>query len=396
MPSIVFVHGTGVRGVDAGKTLRKLEAGVDRWPGVAVRPCVWGEILGSPGAPQPSLVPGGEVAPARVTDPAERQEATWTRLDLDPLHDLDLLALAECARPKPQRPLLPGEADTAREFDDLVAALPQDEPLAALLDDLRLSLSLPEAAAEVSGSPSTRSLLTGRRVGGAGWPGLAEAVAEAMVARLLRIDPGVDLEPAQRRDLVAHFVDALRGGQLGVVGTMLGQSWELFMRLGGNRVVEHYRAPLNAAASPFVGDILHYLARGELVRSFIADRVAQAEPPVVLVGHSLGGIACLDTLAERRIDGVSALLTVGSQGSQLWEMDALPSLRCTGALPDTLPPWINVYSRHDLLSYLAEPAFPGRVRDEELASVASMPAAHGAYFDDPRLYMLIAGLLQLT
>lgn len=56
------------------------------------------------------------------------------------------------------------------------------------------------------------------------------------------------------------------------------------MRLGGNRVIERYRVPLNAAASPFVGDILLYLARGELLRSFIVDRVAKAKPPVVLVG----------------------------------------------------------------------------------------------------------------
>lgn len=78
-------------------------------------------------------------------------------------------------------------------------------------------------------------------------------------------------------------------------------------------------------------------------------------------------------------------------------MNALPSLAYGSSLPDTLPQWVNVYSRHDLLSYLAEPVFPGRVRDVEMASVGSMPAAHSAYFDDARLYALIGrGLAHLT
>ena len=393
MPTIVFVHGTSVRGVTSASTLDKLTAGLARWPSVHVHPCIWGDVLGGP---QPSLIPGGDHVPTSATDPIKRQEATWTRLDLDPLHDLDLLALAASARTVPRRPPLPGEPSAEREFDGLITLLERDQRLAALLHDLRLSPSFAAALADVSSASSTRSLVLGTRVGGADWPTLAEAIAESVVARLLGLAADVELARAERRNLVAHVVAALHGGQLGGLKTTLGQSLELFMRLGGNRVIERYRVPLNAAASPFVGDILLYLARGELLRSFIVDRVAKAKPPVVLVGHSLGGIACLDTLAERPVEGVSALVTVGSQGSQLWQMNALPSLAYGSSLPDTLPQWVNVYSRHDLLSYLAEPVFPGRVRDVEMASVGSMPAAHSAYFDDARLYALIAELLHLT
>ena len=115
----------------------------------------------------------------------------------------------------------------------------------------------------------------------------------------LRHASDVTLATGRRRHLIALMFDALQGGQLGALSKMAGLSWELMMRLGGSRVIQHYRAPFDAAVTPFVGDILLYLARGEKVRSFIADRVARVEPPVVLVGHSLGGIACLDLLAER-------------------------------------------------------------------------------------------------
>ena len=44
------------------------------------------------------------------------------------------------------------------------------------------------------------------------------------------------------------------------------------------------------------GDILLYQSRGHDIRAFIEEKLQHAEPPVTIVAHSLGGIACVDLL----------------------------------------------------------------------------------------------------
>ena len=56
-----------------------------------------------------------------------------------------------------------------------------------------------------------------------------------------------------------------------------------------------------------------YQTRGEKIRAFIQEQIAQAEPPVVLIAHSLGGIACVDLLVQQQLSQVELLVTVGSQ-----------------------------------------------------------------------------------
>ncbi|WP_042836850.1 alpha/beta fold hydrolase, partial [Streptomyces sp. NRRL S-15] len=134
------------------------------------------------------------------------------------------------------------------------------------------------------------------------------------------------------------------------------------VRLGSRYAVRRRRA-LTDAAHPAAGDILKYLARGEDMRQGLRDLVATAEPPVVLLGHSLGGIVALDTLISGPLPGVELLITVGSQGPFLYETGALPSLAHPAPLPGHVPPWLNLYDRRDLLGYAAEPLFPGRAHD---------------------------------
>ncbi len=107
-----------------------------------------------------------------------------------------------------------------------------------------------------------------------------------------------------------------------------------------------------------------HLSRGQALRDEIAARVDRARPPVVLVGHSLGGIACLDLLVQRALPEVELLLTVGSQAPYLYIIDALPCLRYGQGLPGHFAHrWINVYDRRDLLSFVAGPVFAGRAAD---------------------------------
>ena len=81
---------------------------------------------------------------------------------------------------------------------------------------------------------------------------------------------------------------------------------------------------------------------------------------MVLIGHSLGGIACVDLLAGGTLTHVRLLVTVGSQAPLLYEMDALHGLRFGEPLPEHFPRWINLYDPHDSLSYKAAPLFQRR------------------------------------
>ncbi|MFD8819629.1 hypothetical protein ACFV23_51195, partial [Streptomyces sp. NPDC059627] len=121
-----------------------------------------------------------------------------------------------------------------------------------------------------------------------------------------------------------------------------------------------------------------------------AAAVQEAEPPVVVLAHSLGGIAALDLLVLRPLPQVALLVTVGSQAPFLYELGALPSLEPGCPLPAHVPPWLNVYDRRDLLSYLGAGVFPGRVRDVALDSRQPFPLSHSAYWSNPELYRVLA------
>ncbi len=73
------------------------------------------------------------------------------------------------------------------------------------------------------------------------------------------------------------------------------------------------RGLISDFTNPMVGDILLYQGRGQKIRGLIESYITEAEPPVVLLAHSLGGVACVDLLAEKQLSKVKLLVTVGSQ-----------------------------------------------------------------------------------
>jgi pimeloyl-ACP methyl ester carboxylesterase len=117
------------------------------------------------------------------------------------------------------------------------------------------------------------------------------------------------------------------------------------------------------------------------------------EPPVALVGHSLGGIIALDTLISAPLPQVRLLVTAGSQGPFLYESGSLPSLEHPAPLPPHMPDWLNLYDPRDLLSYLGAGLFPGRVTDVRVDSRQPFPASHSAYWTNPEVYRHIVDRL---
>jgi pimeloyl-ACP methyl ester carboxylesterase len=154
----------------------------------------------------------------------------------------------------------------------------------------------------------------------------------------------------------------------------------LFKR-AATRSLRKHRDGLSGGAALPVGDILLYQARGSEVREFIRDKIQKAAPPVTVVAHSLGGIACVDLLALPNPPGVHRLVTAGSQSPLLYEIGALFSLKPPAPLPQGFPPWLNFYDRNDFLSYVAERLW-GKcaVNDFEIESGDPFPDSHSAYF----------------
>jgi hypothetical protein len=147
------------------------------------------------------------------------------------------------------------------------------------------------------------------------------------------------------------------------------------------------------------GDVMLYQSRGGPIRECIRACVADATRPVVLLGHSLGGIACVDLLAAAASDGaprVDLLVTAGSQAPFLYEIGALASLGPDDPLPDHFPTWLNVYDPRDILSYVAGPVFrpPGSnaqlVSDVAVDNRQPFPMSHSAYWCNSEFWDAVA------
>jgi len=150
---------------------------------------------------------------------------------------------------------------------------------------------------------------------------------------------------------------------------------------------------LSDVTCPVAGDILLYQSRGAAIRRFIRDQITAVQGPVVLLAHSLGGIACVDLLVLEPLPTVKGLVTVGSQAPLLYELDCLTSRRFGEPLPDHFPPWLNLYDRHDFLSYIGAEVFPDQVTDVEVTSGQPFPVAHSAYWSNPAVWSAIAEFL---
>ncbi|WP_432969091.1 hypothetical protein [Dactylosporangium sp. CA-233914] len=371
MTSLVFVHGTGVRRAAFDKTLALVTTGVrGRAP---VVPCYWGEPFGSSLRLKGASIPDG----LRHRGPGEPDEVElWRLLELDPLLELRLLGTAAPV----EAPV--NEDSPGRRLRRVAARALDDPDLRAAVAAAGLTEFFAPALTAVLESPALD-------VAGAG-QALAGAAARAAVAETLaRADEAagmpVPVDGAHRDAVVAALLTALGADTRGIGTALLSLAM---------RPVDRRRFLLTSAASPAAGDIMVYLARGAAIREHIASVAAAQDDGVILLAHSLGGIACVDLLATAPPPNVRALVTVGSQAPYLHELGALPGLEPGAELPDTFPvPWYNVMDQRDLLSFYAEPVFGDRVRDVELDSRVPFPRSHSAYFTNDGLYALLGHIL---
>ncbi len=229
---------------------------------------------------------------------------------------------------------------------------------------------------------------------GLGGDELAEAshaLARALIAQLhvLAIADGAagpsrSLRNSLRERLLLDWNQKVFG-----LGTFFAK---LLKRAGTSMLRAHRNAFSDMIALP-IGDILLYQSHGEKMSQFIRKKIEGASPPVTLVAHSLGGIACVDLLALPDSPQVSRLVTAGSQSPLLYEIGALFSLETGRPLPPGFPPWLNIYDRNDFLSYVAQPLWPA-AHDLEFESGQPFPDSHSAYFGNSDVWVAIKNFIQ--
>lgn len=396
---ILFVHGTGVRRerFDALCTLIG-DRLTPLLPDAELVPAYWGDDHGANLTGIRSLPGTPTTRAAELPEPVGQDVALWALLLADPLCELRALA---AALDTDDGLGTPGVQSQGRTVADLLTQGPSSEELSALLHATELIEHYPGAVhlvvqAEEFQDACTRAHQTydAREV--------AECAARAVTARMLDSAGEYALCTGDERDRVVLLLTALLGGTargpIGRAGATLGT---LALRLFTQPALNHWRHPLTTGAVPAVGDILRYQARGAELRDFLHKQVTLSSEPTVLIGHSLGGIALVDLLALAAVRGelhpqVRLLVTVGSQAPFLHEIGALTGLPPGAPLPKGFPAWLNLYDRHDLLSFRATPVFPDdtRVIDHEIGSRQPFPVSHSAYWKLPATYERIAAAVQ--
>jgi len=186
----------------------------------------------------------------------------------------------------------------------------------------------------------------------------------------------------------------LGSGLLNVAGSWVGARLGPPAKLALSRHLAEQRNAFMKGHILVAADVLAYQRNGAPIRDWVRGELEALEPPVVAVGHSLGGIILVDTLfgPDRRDVGVRSLVTFGSQSA---------FLACIGALGPVEPdlPWTNIWTRYDFASFLAGSRWPTLVTDVEVPIEVGFPDAHGAYYETPGFFdalradPVVAGIL---
>jgi hypothetical protein len=384
-----------------------------------VRPCYWGESEGSKlnaaGASIPSYNSTRSLAESLRAVQPEREEdyeiAIWDLLLKDPLVELRLLT----ATFGPTDELSPGQVGQSLEFDRLTAwetTLPANSDLRQQIAAAALGPLLVEACEIVGQSDAfLGAVSTGES------EAFRVAAARAVVATTFLLADQRDLpapartDPKLRDNFVDGFAQVLAGIQIETLVSARGFLKDhlikplmgLVVNAGANIAsdqIRRRRGAIHDATTATAGDILLYQARGAGIRRVIKDCITKSGGPVILMAHSLGGIACVDLLVLEEVPQVKLLITMGSQAPFFYEINALQSMEFRDEapekrLPSHFPCWLNFYDLRDFLSYVGQPVFGNeRVTDVSVDNRLPFPDSHGGYFSNDDVWGTVLSTLR--
>jgi len=403
--TVLFIHGTGQRLVDFEKTLKLIRERLPlaRSADLKIEGCLWGDHLGSK-QPSKSVPEFLESGGKEITDEDAKRQ-TWQLLSADPVCELRLLSLNKSKYQGGR----PNEVSPGELIDEALKSLPaqvKSAELRALLERAEIYDIFDKSCSLLAEDPAYHRLLL---VADTPIGRYLDAVANALVAEAVflaakpdAVQPLIDGDEELRDEVTTKIRKALGPLEAGIpervvktLGGMASSALSAGAYTASFAAVTPYltwRRGEASKSSPIAGDILLYQTRGGDIKELICTRVSEFEPPVVLLAHSLGGVACVDLLIEKDLrEKVQLLVTAGSQAPYFYEINALQSMEYKegATLPDHFPRWVNLYNRRDFLSYIGEKVFPGKVLDLEVKSRQPFPQSHGAYWTRPESYDFI-------
>lgn len=385
--SVVFVHGTGVREEGYNSTLATVRSELHGIrPDWDVRGCLWGPEHGAKFIPGDTPIPGyAATGGGAREDDRDAAIAEWEVLYRDPGYELRLLGL----RPAPGQGMVRG-APPGKRFLTTVREYRPSPELLDRLDRHGLRADFTTALDSVAASPEVRDAADTIDQNGYGH---RHAFAKAVVAATLAEAQarGADALAGPARDALVRTLSSELSGRSRALPGRVRQAMKNSAMRRATRWTVDRRGALSDTLLPKVGDILRYQARGEGVRRLIRRTVEHAPGDrITLLGHSLGGVACVDLLAMEPLDRVDQLITVGSQAALLYACGALAGLEHPEELPPHFPTaWLNMHDPWDLLSYTAAEVFKDRVYEVEVSSGQPFPLAHSAYWANTEFWSAV-------
>jgi hypothetical protein len=381
MQKLLFVHGIGVREESYATTFDFVTGEIRaELPHLLTSRCYWGDI-GASLHLNGASIPTYQTARADGAPDASEPIALWRLLYEDPFYELRYLA----GLPQRMADLPPNVERPDEILRRRLAVLDMPAALDSILNQYGLKDLWSTTLDAVRDNQTTVDAVSRDQEDTVA---CREAVARALVAMLLAtaLSGQRPMPAGEVRDhMVDIVVNELGGGARSAAG-WLGNQLTGIAESVSSFWVRRKRGKVSDASLPTIGDVLLYQSRGNGIRARIRETILDnarqpdgSQQPVVVLAHSLGGIACVELLAAENLP-VSHLITCGSQSPLFYEMDALATLRLGQSLPETFPRWLNIYDENDFLSYIGESVFAGRVRDVPVASKQPFPQSHSAYW----------------
>ena len=220
----------------------------------------------------------------------------------------------------------------------------------------------------------------------------------ADIRRVLPPDAPLD-GSATAEDAVAGFAEYF--AEAAQAGPQSGEAlpkWALRLLTDA---LESYRLGLTTMAANFLQNVIIYLADDSDIRDRVITDLKSVDQskPVVMLGHSLGGIIGVDIASDPTVETrVDLLVTVGSQTPLLHALGAIPAFENSDDAPRREPfsPWLNIYNPRDPLAFVGADVFGWAARapeDHRINEPRDLLGAHADYDSRPEVYKAIANVL---
>lgn len=392
--TVIFVHGISVREPQYSEIFNHIKSEFRKEiPNIEVASCPWGDSLGAKlNADGASIPLYDSTRSSNQSSQADENIIRWMQLYEDPLYELRLLSL----KTPEEKDFIPGQKDPGDQLDEKIRKFSPSEKLQAKLQEGGIAEVFDQALQNVVNSnpykeaiATISDTLTEHR----------DAIARAIIAEAMAIcerqDKSVPIltDATLRDEVVKDFSGEIIYSEAGI-GDWLKEKISTLAISKTTNHLKRKRGVISDLTYPVVGDILLYQGRGQKIRNLIKSRIEDAQSPVILLAHSLGGIACVDLLVKEQLEQVQLLVTVGSQAPYFYEINALQSLEYPKPLPEHFPSWLNIYDLQDFLSYIGGNVFPNKVQDILVDNQQPFPRSHGAYWTNPATWKAIVGRIK--